>query len=88
MVSQQWFDDDQLINISKVPRCKITTTKNMADYLNFLGQCVRATEESVSTLEACITNLHPGVDDLPRLNKVLANEHVSPFPLYRSLQCY
>jgi hypothetical protein len=53
----------------------------MADYLNFLGQCVRATEESVTTLEACITNLHPGVDDLPRLSKVLANEHVSSCPL-------
>ena len=49
----------------------------MADYLNFLGQCVTATEESVTTIEACITNLQPGVGDLPRLNKVLANEHVS-----------
>ncbi|GHJ85019.1 hypothetical protein NliqN6_1421 [Naganishia liquefaciens] len=48
----------------------------MADYLNFLGQCVTATEESVTTIEACITNLQPGVGDLPRLNKVLANEHL------------
>ncbi|KAJ9110254.1 hypothetical protein QFC19_001657 [Naganishia cerealis] len=49
----------------------------MTDYLSFLGHCVAATEASVDTVARCITNLEPGVSDLPRLTKVLANEHVS-----------
>ncbi|KAJ9098283.1 hypothetical protein QFC21_004612 [Naganishia friedmannii] len=48
----------------------------MTDYLSFLGSCVAATESSVDTIERSITNLEPGVTDLPRLTKVLANEHL------------
>ncbi|KAI5452961.1 hypothetical protein NCC49_006495 [Naganishia albida] len=48
----------------------------MADYLSFLAQCVDATNASVDTVNACIKNLEPGVSDLPRLTKVLANEHL------------
>ncbi|KAJ9119425.1 hypothetical protein QFC24_005658 [Naganishia onofrii] len=48
----------------------------MTDYLSFLGSCVAATESSVDTIDRCITNLQPGVSDLPRLTKVLANEHL------------
>ncbi|KAJ9114149.1 hypothetical protein QFC20_001665 [Naganishia adeliensis] len=48
----------------------------MADYLSFLGKCVDATNASVHTVNACIKNLEPGVSDLPRLTKVLANEHL------------
>ncbi|KAJ9117580.1 hypothetical protein QFC22_004430 [Naganishia vaughanmartiniae] len=48
----------------------------MTDYLSFLGSCVAATESSVDTIDRCIMNLQPGVSDLPRLTRVLANEHL------------
>jgi hypothetical protein len=57
----------------------------MADYLSFLAQCVDATNASVDTVNACIKNLEPGVSDLPRLTKVLANEHVSTRGLLQKL---
>lgn len=47
-----------------------------SDHLSHLEDCITATEGCVSTLAGCLTRLSPGIEDLPRLKRVLANKHV------------
>lgn len=47
-----------------------------SDFLAYLDECVATTQQCSSSLSTTITKLHPGVEDLPRLTKILRNKHV------------
>ena len=55
------------------------------DYLNYLEDCISATENCVTSLHTTLGKFGPGIQDFPRLSRVLVNEHVS---LYCSFWSY
>jgi hypothetical protein len=49
------------------------------DHLNYLENCITATEGCVQSLTGALGRLEPGIRDFPRLSRVFANEHVRLF---------
>jgi hypothetical protein len=47
------------------------------DHLTHLDECVTATVSCAEVLSSGLERLQPGIQDLPRLTKVLSNTHVS-----------
>lgn len=48
-----------------------------SDHLNYLEDCISATENCVRSLTCTLEKFGPGISDFPRLSRVLVNEHVS-----------
>lgn len=49
------------------------------DFLACLDECVATTESCAQSLSSTISFLQPGIAELPRLGKVLRNQHVHRF---------
>jgi len=47
-----------------------------ADHLDYLEDCISATEHCVNSLTSTLDKFRPGIQDFPRLNRILINEHV------------
>ena len=51
-----------------------------ADHLHYLEDCISATEHCVMSLTSTLDKFRPGIQDFPRLNRILINEHVRYIP--------
>lgn len=47
-----------------------------SDHLHYLEDCFSATEHCVTSLTSTLDKFRPGIQDFPRLNRILVNEHV------------
>jgi hypothetical protein len=50
---------------------------NALDLLSHLDDCVNFTEAAAASLQSSLGRFEPGIRDLPRLSKILCNNHVS-----------
>jgi DASH complex subunit SPC19 len=53
-----------------------------SDHLHHLEDCISATEHCVTSLTSTLDKFRPGIQDFPRLNRILVNEHVRLFPAF------
>jgi DASH complex subunit SPC19 len=53
-----------------------------SDHLHYLEDCISATEHCVNSLTSTLDKFRPGIQDFPRLNRILVNEHVRLFPSF------
>jgi DASH complex subunit SPC19 len=53
-----------------------------SDHLHYLEDCISATEHCVTSLTSTLDKFRPGIQDFPRLNRILVNEHVRLFPAF------
>jgi DASH complex subunit SPC19 len=51
-----------------------------SDHLHYLEDCISATEHCVTSLTSTLDKFRPGIQDFPRLNRILVNEHVRLLP--------